>query len=304
MSNGVSTVEDRGDGPAAPNAPPAVPGFAVESYRYLRLSIVVVVLALMASVLIERSHATCFQESISAYFYTPVQSMFVVALVVIGVTLIAIKGRPGWEDVLLNLAGVLAAIVAFVPTSPPSHQCSSIEVVAVDAEPYIDNNVVAFLIGGLLALAFAFALAKLQSTSLTFDKESRFGLAAGLAIAVVGTVWYFGYRESFLERAHGGAAVAMFVVVGFVITYNAYKGFKAPDRAVRKRYWLGYALIAAAMTASVVGVVVAKAVAGDWRHQILWLELLELSAFGVYWVAQTVEHWDGGVPAEVKQAEQ
>ena len=66
--------------------------FAVKSYRYLRLSIVVVVLSLMASVLIERSHVSCWQESISAYFYTPVQAVFVSALVVIGVSLIAIKG--------------------------------------------------------------------------------------------------------------------------------------------------------------------------------------------------------------------
>ena len=91
--------------------------FAIKSYRYLRLSIVVVVLALLASVLIERSHVDCFQESISAYFYTPVQAMFVSALVVIGVCLIAVRGRTTGEDVLLNLAGVLAPIVAFVPTT-------------------------------------------------------------------------------------------------------------------------------------------------------------------------------------------
>lgn len=39
-----------------------------------------------------------------------------------------------------------------------------------------------------------------------------------------------------------------------------------------------------------------KLVDHDWRHQILWLEILELSAFAVYWVAQTFEHWEGGVP--------
>jgi hypothetical protein len=70
---------------------------ACRSAGALRLSIVVVVLSLMASVLIEQSHVDCWQESISAYFYTPAQAMFVAALVVIGVSLIAIKGSTDWE---------------------------------------------------------------------------------------------------------------------------------------------------------------------------------------------------------------
>src|SRR5262245_39332576 len=124
----------------------ALEPFAVKTYRYLRLSIVVVVLSLMASVLIERAHVSCWNESISAYFYTPVQLMFVGALIAIGVSLVAIKGCTDGEDVLLNLAGVLAPIVAFVPTSPPANACSSVAVVAGDPKPYIDNNVLAFAI--------------------------------------------------------------------------------------------------------------------------------------------------------------
>jgi energy-converting hydrogenase Eha subunit A len=266
--------------------------FAVKSYRYLRLSIVVVVLSLIASVLIERSHVSCWQESISAYFYTPVQAIFVSALVVIGVSLIAIRGSTDVEDVLLNLAGVLAAIVAFVPTSPPSRMCSSVEVVVTDAEPYIDNNVLAFAIGGATALVVTVVVAKVmrKPTMPKLDKPSWIGLGIGAAILVVGLIWYFGFRESFLERAHGGAAVAMFVVVGIVIALNAWH-----RKRQRKSWWL-YALIAAAMILSVVAVVVGKLIDSDWRHQILWLEILELTAFAVYWVAQTFEHWEGGVP--------
>src|SRR4051812_8792439 len=89
--------------------------YAVKSYRYLRLSIVIVLLALLCSVLLERSHAPCWEESISAYFYTPAHSMFIGALVALGVGLIALRGSTDVEDVLLNVAGVLAPIVAFVP---------------------------------------------------------------------------------------------------------------------------------------------------------------------------------------------
>lgn len=76
-----------------------------------------VVASALVSVVIERSRATCWGESISGYYYTPSRNVFVGALVVIGVSLIAIKGSTDREDVLLNLAGVLAPIVAFVPTT-------------------------------------------------------------------------------------------------------------------------------------------------------------------------------------------
>ena len=280
-------------GSTEPGHAAALEPFAVKSYRYLRLSIVVVVLALLASVLIERSHSTCWQGSISAYFYTPVQSVFVAALVVIGVSLIAIKGSTDWEDILLNLAGVLAAIVAFVPTSPPTDSCSSIDVVvADDATPFIDNNILAFAIGGAAAMVVTYIVARVKRTPTihTVDNKTRFGLAAGIAILVVGLVWYFGFRDSFLARAHGGAAGAMFFVVGVVIALNAIRNKR------RGEPWKLYAAIAASMVLSVAVVLVGKLIDGDWRHQILVLEMLELTAFAVYWVAQTFEHWGGGVP--------
>jgi hypothetical protein len=266
--------------------------FAVKTYRYLRLSIVVVVLSLLASVLIERTRVSCWQESISAYFYTPVQAVFTGTLVVIGVSLIAIKGSTDVEDVLLNLAGVLAPIVAFGPTSPPARQCSSVEVVVTDAEPFIDNNVLALAVGGAVAMAVAFVVAKVmrKPTVAEIDPRTRLGLLAGAILLAIGLIWYFGFRESFLDRAHGGAAVAMFAIVGVVIVLNA------RHRKVDGRSWLLYAVIAGAMALSVVAVIVGRLIDPDWRHQILWLEILELSAFGVYWMAQTFEHWEGGVP--------
>ena len=134
--------------------------YAVKSYRYLRLAIVVVVLSLVASVVIERWKTSCWEVSISAYFYTPVHAMFVGALVAIGVCLIAVKGSRDWEDMLLNVAGILAPVVAFVPTSPPSLSCSSSPFGTIDAEAYLDNNVLAYAIGGTVAIGGAWIIAK------------------------------------------------------------------------------------------------------------------------------------------------
>ncbi|MDO8145102.1 hypothetical protein [Isoptericola sp. 178] len=56
--------------------------------------------------------------SISAAWYTPAQSVFVAVLVATGAAMIAIRGR-GTQEPLLNLAGFLAPVVAFVPTPEP-----------------------------------------------------------------------------------------------------------------------------------------------------------------------------------------
>lgn len=272
----------------------ALEPFAVKSYRYLRLAIVVVVLALMASVGIERANTTCFEGSISAYFYTPVQAVFVAALVTIGVTLIAIKGSTDVEDALLNVAGVLAPIVAFVPTSPPERPgdaCSSVVRIVGDAEPYIDNNVLAFAMGGAAAIVIAYLVARAQKKPMEgFDRVARVGVAGAVVLLLAGLAWYFAGRESFLDYAHMFAAITMFVIVGVVIALNA-RGNRANGKP-----WLLYALIAGAMALSLLGVLVGKRVDPGWRHATLWLEVLELTAFAGYWLAQTLEHWHGGVP--------
>lgn len=270
----------------------ALEPFAVKSYRYLRWSIVVVVLSLIASVLIEWIRVDCFQGSLSAYYYTPVQAVFVGGLVAIGVSLIAVKGSTDWEDILLNLAGVLAPIVAFVPTTPPGNRCESSKIIASDSELYIDNNVLAFAVGGAAALLLALGIGRLmgKQTNRTFDPRSLIVLAAGAVILIVGLLWYGFFRDNFLKHAHMGAAIAMFSVVAVVILLNGLQ------RRANRKSWLPYAGLAAAMPVSGVLLFALSKVDKDWHHFVLWLELVELSLFGVYWVLQTFEHWNGGVP--------
>ena len=91
-----------------------------KSYRYLRVSVVALALLLGVSLVIEILFGGRERfGSISGYYYSPVRSIFVGALVAIGPALISIKGRAGWEDTLLDLAGMLAPVVALVPTPLP-----------------------------------------------------------------------------------------------------------------------------------------------------------------------------------------
>lgn len=281
--------------------PVELESYAVKSYRYLRLSIVVVVVGLFASVLVERVRVDCWQDSLSAYYYTPVHAAFIGALLVVGVSLIVLRGSTDWEDMLLNVSGLLAPVVAFVPTARPEDRCASATFGLAGpraAEAFIENNVLAFAIGGAITIVVAAAIAwrrRDASGGLGLEPSTTLGLVLASALLAGGLGWYGLFRDSFLARAHGAAAFAMFFLVFVVITINAF--------AVTGTYRRVYAGTAAAMALAAVGVVVAEAIDPSWRHQILWLEVLELLPFGVFWAVQTVEHWHGGVPTGTERTD-
>ena len=99
-----------------PPPPAKVPSMAVRTYAFLRLGVVAVIAVLAVSVAKQYAAADCLQGSISAYYYLPVRSVFVGALVALGFALIALWGKTPFEDGFMNLAGMLAPVVAFVPT--------------------------------------------------------------------------------------------------------------------------------------------------------------------------------------------
>lgn len=110
------------DKPPPPPPPPVVsdpPPSALRTYMMLRLGMAAVILGLFVSVGYDRARFGCWQPSISAYYYTPVRAVFIGALITLGFSMVVLWGKHWVEDCLLNLAGLLAPIVAFVPTSDP-----------------------------------------------------------------------------------------------------------------------------------------------------------------------------------------
>jgi len=59
------------------------------------------------------------EPSISAYYFTPMRDLFVGAIVAVGACLYLYKGFSDKENIALNIAGVFAIGVAFIPTCIP-----------------------------------------------------------------------------------------------------------------------------------------------------------------------------------------
>jgi hypothetical protein len=107
-----------------------------KTYRYVRIGMVGATVLLGTPVLIEHNtvEPACWQTSISAYYYSPVRAVFVGALMAIGLSLIVIKGSTWPEDVCLNVAGMLAPVVALVPTADHG-TCWSVEPIPLPTVP-------------------------------------------------------------------------------------------------------------------------------------------------------------------------
>ena len=275
-------------------------GAVVKTYRYLRLGMFLAVVVLFVAILREfqDNDFRCLQTSISAYYFTPVRTILVGVLFVIGFALIVIKGR-GLEDIALNFAGIFAPVVAVIPTSdvgtcwrdPPNpHPLDPSGDLAPWVRDNIANNMTALVAGGALALLIAgliLAIERRPGTPEITRMTRTDALLYGTTAAVLGvlTLVLRARWDSFVDHAHGPAAIAMFVFLGVAIGVNAFQ-----DRNRRRGYALAYAGIVVTMAVGAAVILVAGAIA-DWDHRVFWLEALEISLFAGFWLLQTFQHW-------------
>ena len=271
---------------------------AVKTYRYLRISMVGAVGLLAASIAIERSEVDCWQTSVSAYYYTPVRAIFVGMLLAIGLCLIVIKGSTTWEDATLNAAGMFAPVVAVVPTTDvgtcwsqePGRFPVTDDGVADWVIANIDNNIGALLVTGIAGLIVAAVIASIATRSVgavaeVGDVGMRLGLLAAMVFLLVGAaafVWW----DDFATRAHGLAAVLMFLFLALAVGGNAWERRNDPTA---RTYFLLYAGIAVAMIAVPVALF---PFGSSWAHMVLVLEAVEITLFAAFWLAQTREYWN------------
>ena len=265
---------------------------AIKTYRYVRIALIVLVAALAASVVLERIHATHLQDSISAYYYTPTHSIFVATFVGMGICLIVVKGSNDTEDVLLNIGGILAPIVALVPTTEPSNIYGSKALTITNARVLIGNNVVALLIAGVVAIVLAYWVerSKREVTVSRIRTPDKVGLVVAAVLIVVGSWTYWKERRFFLDHAHTTSAIAMAAILALVVVLNAQRAHARH----RPTYGVLYFLAVAIMALGVVPVLVHL----QWDSFKPWnfvLESIEIGGFTTFWIMQTFELWDLGV---------
>lgn len=295
---------------AALTAPDFQPGHdlaALKTYRYLRLGMLAAAATLGYAIVEEQQHpgVGCFLGSISGYYYTPVHSVFVAVMVAIGVMLIVVKGKTLLEDASLTLAGMMAPIVAFIPTSDDVQGVCRTQM--LDAGRYepargspvvtasISNNLHALLFAGYVAIALVvlayFVQRKVRKSTTEFTTGTWITVGAGFTLLVLGSI-VLRWAYDWVLEGHARAACAMFLFLAVAALANSVFGFKYQQTS-KTFAWI-YGVVGVAMI--VAGVVFVIQHARDRSslggHLVLVVEAIEIGLFAVFWGAQTVERWN------------
>lgn len=293
---------------------PDLPVVAERSYRYVRLSLVALVLALAVAVVQQSLAQHRLLASLSAYYYTPAQAVFVGALFGLGAALVALRGATDVEDVLLDLGGMLAPVVAVVPTSRSQDfraalavcrdagaavltdrlagDCPTVRALAAATRANVVNGMVALLVTAGVVLAFTVVVAAAERRTATLVRRLR--PAAALYLVVLGS--FAVATDGFVARAHYAAAAGLFACVVLVVVANAVRRNRDAERGTgladlarhEGRWYLLLAVVLVGAAAVLGALVLAGALA------LFWLESVLVLLFGVFWVAQTAEHWQPG----------
>ena len=300
----------------------------MKSYRYLRTAMVALLVGLGAAVFYQTwRQGFHLLGSVSAYYYTPAQAMFVGGLIGLGACMIALKGTTTVEDVALNLGGMFAAVVAIVPTARSADfmttvracenasgplltqtastdlDCPTVRALVEAGRANVENNTVSLLVvGGLGLLATVlFALKDSRSSDPAARRRSRLQLWWGLGVAFA--VWaasgFVLWRDTgwFIGNAHYLAALGLFGCLFVVAVANALRRqgtlLRGPARFDRYA-WLAWLMVGTGLVMG--GLVYFRVIT------LFWLEIVVVLLFAVLWMVQTVERMGdetaGGVVAE------
>lgn len=268
----------------------------VVTYRTLRLALLGAVGLLAISLILEILRADFdLRGSISAYFHSTSQSIFVGSLIAIGMSVVAIRGA-GNEEFFLNLAGMLAPVVALVPVAPPGQDKLSDAMIT-----NLKNNMAALILIGLVATLALWLWPKASQTDPGRSSSIRRALLIYTGVIVIGSL-VFVVWESARPTFHYVAAISMFVCFGVVAAIN----WARTDHGWHHRAY-GFVTIGMAIALVVIGGYKLLSEAFDtglpeWHTSVFWLEVIEIALFAGFWTTQTIEQWDRADSAGVSVA--
>jgi hypothetical protein len=322
-----SDVEVRAAPSGAPGGQQQDSDILAKSYRYLRTAMVGLLVCLAAAVVYQSWRQGDLLGSVSAYYYTPAQAIFVGALIGLAACMIALKGTTPVEDVFLNLGGVFAAVVAIVPTARDADyqaavracqeadtplltekastglDCPTVQALADATRANVENNLSALLVVGALALLAALLFA-LRDGTLNRRADGRnfllgFGVASVLWLA--GLIARLTALQWFVDHAHFLAAAGLFLCILVVAVANARRVERKQSGDASR---LRQSMDAVGELASVIRrhdryiwiarimLLVAAGSAVLMFFDLItlfWLEIAVAALFVAFWTAQTLE---------------
>jgi hypothetical protein len=262
-------------------------------YRDVRVGMVIVTLMVFVAIVIEQLSATCWQFALSAYYYTSAHSILIAALLALGALFIMYKGSNDTEDVLLNLAGVSALMIAMVPQGRPAMLCGRNDL-PPQFEPAIQPNVWAVVAALILGWS---TMALLHWRNHTRHKKSPLGTVALwifwviMAVGFIALVFFPGWFNANVHGIAGFLMLLSFIITVFcaacVVGQEDIK--KSPNQG---RYQVCYWIIAGIMVVTLIAVVAVHLKHPGWEPWVIWLESAVIIEFALYWAIQTWELWN------------
>jgi hypothetical protein len=279
----------------------------LNTYRFLRGSMVVMVIMLAAAVIAQRISTSCWQSSISAYYFTSAHSIFIAALCALGVVLNAYRGSNDTEDILLDLVGILAFIVAMVPTGRPEKLCGTGLPTDYMVTQAIRNNIWAVIVALVAAKVISWILHRWKGTTKPVSDYGKKARWLFWSFVIAGGVTFFAFPEKFQNSGHSAAAMSLFAIIIVVVVINACLARHQDTRKSpnRRFYFIGYIVIACLMILTVFAVVSVHIIRTNWNYWELIAEAALIFEFAVFWALQTVELWGAKdrnslIPVEVR----
>lgn len=238
--------------------------------------------------------------SISAYYYTDAETVFVGVLIGLGVLLIVIQGRTPWEDALMNTAGALAPFVALLPTPvAESDKCIASYCTAKFLNDQIPDNhdIIAFNVWSVAPVWLVLCI-YLSLRAYTLRRQSKYekysSTFSAVAVIVLGGIalglWVSETRrQMFYDSAHltsAGIMVALLILsmVPFALWMGrSERGFfrNMPKLLNNGFWWLFW---------SVLGLIVLwiglYSTIPRWDHAVLVIEVFAIAPFAIYWIMQ------------------
>lgn len=280
------------------------------TYRYLRGAIVLLLVMLLVSVVVQTVVSGCLLGSISSYYFTPVRAVFIGSLFALGAALVAYQGSTPEEDTLLNFSGLMAFVVAMVPTVPDSG-CPSEELESAppgfamtDAEiaKAVTNNIWSLILVTVFAVATVLIIRTRTYPGVGIvrvlfahiedggARHRTIWITSVCGLIVAGElVAFLALPDDFIRFSHGLAASTMVLGVIAVMLLNLKSvgtRHSANGLAAYKRWYRSLAIVLAGALA---GATAASWLLDRLDHLILFAEVIVLLDFVAYWSVQTVE---------------